>query len=280
MLVNDLANRITHKYDIHEARSIVRLMLSDCFGFNLTDIYTGALQNMSKEQNTLLEQYMQRLEKGEPVQYVTEKAVFCNRTFHIAPGALIPRPETEILCEIITEKHMPKEDSYILDIGTGSGCIAITLALNIPHSIVTAWDISTEALSIARDNADKMNAKIKIKQKDILEEAKKYNIKEEFDIIVSNPPYICNKEAADMESNVLDHEPHLALFVPDNDPLLFYRNIALYASHSLKSNGQLYLEINPIYANDMCNMLDSFNFRNISLHSDQFGKQRFVCAEK
>ena len=276
MTIRELAARLK-QYDEQEARSIVRLLLYDCFGMTMTDICTGALEHLSSEDVKRLEQYMQRLEQGEPVQYVTGKTVFCGRDFHVEKGVLIPRPETEELCELIINGNTVAAPR-ILDIGTGSGCIAITLASELPHSTVSAWDVSEDALRIASGNADNIKTHVVFEKKDILKA--RHDGDNDFDIIVSNPPYICDKEAADMEPHVLCHEPHLALFVPDDDPLLFYRSITQYAATALSPLGMLYFEINPIYADALKEMICSYGFDNVMIHDDQFGKHRFISARR
>ena len=281
MTLTDLAKRLTSYYDIQEARGIVRLLLSDLYGMSLTDICVGALDRLTEEQTQQIEDAMLRLEKGEPVQYVTGKAHFCDRTFLVSPSVLIPRPETELLCQLIADNDQVvtgNGEIRVLDMGTGSGCIAITLALSMQNASVEAWDVSAEALNMAKSNAESLGVSVSFEQKDILglDENK---VERCYDIIVSNPPYICNKEAAQMEHNVLDFEPHLALFVPDEDPLLFYSAIARFARQALKVGGVLYFEINPLYADALCSMLSSLGFANVTIHVDQFGKQRFISAK-
>ena len=281
MTLTDLAKRLTSYYDIQEARGIVRLLLSDLYGMSLTDICVGALDRLTEEQTQQIEDAMLRLEKGEPVQYVTGKAHFCDRTFLVSPSVLIPRPETELLCQLIADNDQAvtgNGEIRVLDMGTGSGCIAITLALSMQNASVEAWDVSAEALNMAKSNSESLGASVSFEQKDILG-LDENNVERCYDIIVSNPPYICNKEAAQMEHNVLDFEPHLALFVPDEAPLLFYRTIARFARQALKVGGALYFEINPLYADALCSMLSSLGFANVTIHVDQFGKQRFISAK-
>lgn len=281
MTLTDLAKRLTSYYDIQEARGIVRLLLSDLYGMSLTDICVGALDRLTEEQTQQIEDAMLRLEKGEPVQYVTGKAHFCDRTFLVSPSVLIPRPETELLCQLIADNDQAvtgNGEIRVLDMGTGSGCIAITLALSMQNASVEAWDVSAEALNMAKSNAESLGTSVSFEQKDILG-LDENNVERCYDIIVSNPPYICNKEAAQMEHNVLDFEPHLALFVPDEDPLLFYSAIARFARQALKVGGVLYFEINPLYADALCSMLSSLGFANVTIHVDQFGKQRFISAK-
>jgi release factor glutamine methyltransferase len=200
-------------------------------------------------------------------------ADFCGRQFYVAPGVLIPRPETAELCHLIVNNG----GKDILDIGTGSGCIAITLALDIPDSKVTAWDISEDALAIAQHNAQTLRGDVKFEKRDALAlEAEA----DRWDVIVSNPPYICWKEADEMEENVLKYEPDTALFVPDDDPLLFYRHIMLYAVSALKQGGRLYYEINPIYADSIVDNLQALGFVDVVKIDDQYGKTRFIKATK
>ena len=285
---------ITPLYDAGEAQAIVRTVLDVEYGMTLTDIICGKVNELSADEGRKLEEIIIRLQKGEPVQYVLGQADFAGRTFHVEPGVLIPRPETAELCLWIEEDMAGKstvssedfsEDSpqatddarQILDICTGSGCIAITLGLNIPNSEVTGWDISEDALRIAQGNVEMMKAgNVRIEHQDALALPKAAAAA---DLIVSNPPYICEKEKADMEKNVLEHEPSLALFVPDEDPLKFYRAIAEYASSTLKSGGALYFEINPIYEKETREMLLKLDFKDIETKEDAFGKKRMMRAK-
>ena len=293
---------LTPLYDAGEAQAIVRTVLDVKYGMTLTDIICGKVNELSADEGRKLEEIIIRLQKGEPVQYVLGEADFAGRTFHVEPGVLIPRPETAELCQWIEEdfagkstvspKDSPEDSSkdspevspqatdnakQILDICTGSGCIAITLGLNIPNSEVTGWDISEDALRIAQGNVEMMKAgNVRIEHQDALALPK---ATEAADLIVSNPPYICEKEKADMEKNVLEHEPSLALFVPDEDPLKFYRAIAEYASSALKPEGALYFEINPIYEKETREMLLKLDFKDIETKEDAFGKKRMMRAK-
>lgn len=265
------------QYEEQEARSIVRLLLFDCFNISFTDICSGALDRMSVSDKTTLDEYLKRLESGEPIQYVIGKETFYDREFHVAPEVLIPRPETEtLISEVINYANNHKSKRNILDIGTGSGCIAITLSKEIDHANITAWDISDAALIIARENATRIGADIEFQRVDILNNNHEY----QYDIIVSNPPYICEKEKEEMEDNVLCHEPHIALFVPDEDPLLFYRYITEYAQKNLSDGGLLAFEINPLYAQEIKIMMNSLGFKGIKILNDEFGKQRVITGEK
>ena len=271
---------LTPLYDAGEAQAIVRTVLDVEYGMTLTDIICGKVNELSSDEERNLEEIIARLQKGEPVQYVLGEADFAGRTFHVEPGVLIPRPETAELCQWIEEEisSLDADDpKQILDICTGSGCIAITLGLNIPNSEVTGWDISEDTLRIAQGNVEMLKAgNVRIEYQDALMLPK---AAETADIIVSNPPYICEKEKADMEKNVLEHEPSIALFVPDEEPLKFYRAIAEYASSALKSEGALYFEINPIYEKETREMLEELGFKDIETKEDAFGKKRMMKAK-
>lgn len=297
MTYNQLWKRLTVIYNEREAQAIVRTVLDALFGMSLTDICLGKVTQLSADDTTRLEKIMQRLEKSEPVQYVLGSEWFAGRLFDVAPGVLIPRPETEELvkwtCDEAKEKE--KEDNSkeergkeekevskkgeeaphpsILDIGTGSGCIAITVALALPQARVTAWDISTDALAIAAGNAHRLGASVRFEHQNALSAP---DDEERWDVIVSNPPYICDRERADMSDNVLSYEPELALFVPDSDPLLFYRAIARYASKALKPGGRLLFETNTAYAHEVAQVMADEGFTAIEVRNDCFGKPRMV----
>lgn len=301
MTYNQLWKRLTAIYNEREAQAIVRTVLDALFGMSLTDICLGKVTQLSADDTTRLEKIMQRLEKSEPVQYVLGAEWFAGRLFDVAPGVLIPRPETEDLvkwaCDEAKGKEKEdnskeergkeerseeeKEDSKkeeaphpsILDIGTGSGCIAITVALALPQARVTAWDISTDALAIAAGNAHRLGASVRFEHQDALSAP---DDEERWDVIVSNPPYICDRERADMSDNVLSYEPELALFVPDSDPLLFYRAIARYASKALKPGGRLLFETNTAYAHEVAQTMANEGFTAIEVRNDCFGKPRMV----
>lgn len=321
MTYNQLWKRLTVIYNEREAQAIVRTVLDALFGMSLTDICLGKVTQLSADDTTRLEKIMQRLEKSEPVQYVLGAEWFAGRLFDVAPGVLIPRPETEDLvkwaCDEAKEKEKednskeergkeekevskkgeaPKKEEQllssllknnnevskkgeeaphpsILDIGTGSGCIAITVALALPQARVTAWDISTDALAIAAGNAHRLGASVRFEHQDALSAP---DDEERWDVIVSNPPYICDKERADMSDNVLSYEPELALFVPDSDPLLFYRAIARYASKALKPGGRLLFETNTAYAHEVAQAMADEGFTAIEVRNDCFGKPRMV----
>ena len=287
MTYTSLWHRLTGIYPATEAQAVVRMLLEELAGLSLADLYAGGIDRLDDAQRQQIERAMARLEEGEPIQYVLGCACFCGRSFAVAPGVLIPRPETEELCRLIMNTH-PSESLNILDIGTGSGCIAITLALEMPDAEVEAVDISPEALAIAEVNAARLGAKVSFHQYDILSEDSPplgrgsewvAPSTPKYDIIVSNPPYICERERADMERNVLDYEPHTALFVPDDDPLLFYRTIGQKALTMLAPGGILCFEINPLYCDQLIELLRSQGYGEVEAVSDSFGKRRFVTAK-
>ena len=271
-----LWHRLTPLYDAGEAKAIVRWLLDVRFGLSMADILCDKMKELPKEDQKALERMMQRLESGEPIQYIIGVADFFGRSFHVAPGVLIPRPETAELCEYVLSCR--KTEEKILDIGTGSGCIAITLALEIPEAKVTAWDISDDALPIAQENAKTLGANVAFEKRDILDTS--LSTSQTWDVIVSNPPYIMSSERDGMEENVLGHEPGLALFAPADNPILFYQRIGDYAVHSLKSGGCLYFELNPLTADDVADDLRQRGFKDIEIRQDQYGKNRFLKAMK
>lgn len=276
MTYRELWRTLEPLYGNGEARAVTDYVLDVSFGLSKADILCGAVDEMTAEKTAELNKIFGRLMEGEPVQYVLGRAEFCGRWFSVRPGVLIPRPETEELCAWITADSKASASPKVLDIGTGSGCIAITLQLDMPESKVTAWDISADALDVARENAQRLGANVNFVRQDAL------NAKPEgeWDVIVSNPPYICEKEKKDMAVNVLEHEPHTALFVPDADPLLFYRAITRLAVQTLSKGGRLYFEINPIYADDTCRMMQAEGMTAVELRSDMYGKQRMAKGVK
>ncbi|MBQ2209591.1 MAG: peptide chain release factor N(5)-glutamine methyltransferase [Prevotella sp.] len=288
MNYNEMWHRLAQKYEEGEAKAISRMVYEVRFGLTLSDICIGKDTQLSANDQIELAEIAQRLERHEPVQYVLGQAEFCGRTFLVNEHVLIPRPETEELVQLIansqklSQRHTLEErKANILDIGTGSGCIAITLAAMNPEAEVTAWDISAEALKVARENALLNHVEVAFQQVDVLNLPSNIGHQPSvFDIIVSNPPYIINKEREKMEANVLDYEPHLALFVPDDDPLLFYRAIAKYGLTALKPSAWLYFEINPLFANDLRQMLASMSYHDIAIKEDAFGKQRMIRAQR
>lgn len=276
MNYNELWHQLAPLYGDGEAKAIAQMVYEVRYGLTLSDIYLGKDTQLSADDQAELKEFAKRLADNEPVQYVLGVADFCGRQYHVEPGILIPRPETEHLCRLIT-KHVAigSANRKVLDIGTGSGCIAITLALDIPNSQVTAWDISPIALRVAKGNAEQLGAQVNVVENDMLQQT--YQVAPQWDLIVSNPPYICDSEADQMEANVLDYEPEIALFVPDDDPLQFYVPIMNFAQSALHPGGQLWLETNPLYEEIIEERLLELGF-NVTAHDDQFGKTRFIQA--
>lgn len=263
-------------YGPTEGYALYRMVMEECFNLSHTDILLGKDSHISEEKQTRLKEITRRLLKNEPIQYILGYAWFCGHRFNVRNGVLIPRPETELLVDKVLEiakMHIEDTRTKILDIGTGSGCIAVSLAL-AGHK-VTAMDISEDALNIAQENAIILEADVDFVHENILHPSAS---SEQWNIIVSNPPYICLHEAEEMERNVLDHEPHLALFVPDTDPLIFYRAIASFAMSHLAPNGWLCLEINQAFPDETTQLLSSFGFRDITIIPDQYGKNRIAYA--
>jgi len=291
MNYNKLWHQLAPLYGDGEAKAIAQMVYEVRYGLTLSDIYLGKDTQLSADDQAELKEIAKRLADNEPVQYVLGVADFCGRQYHVEPGILIPRPETEHLCRLITE-HVAngspiRSTRSILDIGTGSGCIAITLALDIPNSHVTAWDISPTALRVAKDNAELLGAQVNVEQVDVLSfpsfgrgmggGSSLKGMGEGLSLIVSNPPYICDSAAEEMDANVLDYEPEIALFVPDDDPLKFYVPIMNLAQSALHPGGQLWLETNPLYEEIIEERLLELGF-NVTAHDDQFGKTRFIQA--
>lgn len=263
-------------YGTAEGYALYRLVMEECFGLTHTDILLGKDNQISEENQARLLEITGRLLKNEPVQYVLGYADFCGHRFAVRPGVLIPRPETELLVQKALELVHGMDgvtEPEALDIGTGSGCIAVSMAL--AGCRVTAMDISEEALGIAMQNATALNAEVAFVHENILQPSR---TAQQWHVIVSNPPYICLHEAETMERNVLDYEPHNALFVPDTDPLIFYRAIASYAMSHLSAGGWLCLEINQAYPDEMTSLLSSFGFKDVTILEDQYGKDRIAYA--
>ncbi len=237
---------------------------------------------IDKNEETPLFDALSQLKLQKPIQHILGYAYFMDMKFQVGPDVLIPRPETEelvrwIIDDVITKEH---QDLRILDIGTGSGCIPIALAKNLQNAKISSCDISGEALAIAKGNAEANGVFVDFFQSDILSATMDSEIESNFDIIVSNPPYVRELEKNEMRKNVIDHEPEIALFVPDEDPLLFYRAIARFAEKYLNSGGSLYLEINQYLGKEMVNLLEKYTFKKIELRQDIFGNDRMLKAIK
>ncbi len=259
-----------------EARAIVRTLLEDAFGVSMNDVYADKVRQFSADEARDFHSMLLRIEKGEPVQYVTGKAQFGNLTLHVDGSVLIPRPETLELAQWAAKEC--KAGAEILDIGTGSGCLAIFLALNVENSRVTAVDISPPALETAKSNAERCGADIKFIQADVLNPTSvptgKYNL------IISNPPYVCESEKDGMERNVLDHEPATALFVDDSRPLVFYNAIARLAVHPLSPGGAVMVEINRRFPEETAELFRRHGFFDVEVRKDMEGNPRMIKATR
>lgn len=279
MTYSEIWHRIATSYEDGEARAIARILIEELFGLSYTDIVCGATDQLSADDTLRLDTAVRRIEQGEPLQHVLGYADFCGNHFGVNASVLIPRPETEWLVDE-GERLMngasnaaPSAPKRILDIGTGSGCIAISLKLRLGEAYVEAWDISEEALCTAESNAKALKAEVAFCKRDALRAEESVA---PWNLIVSNPPYICDSERAAMDDNVLLHEPHTALFVPDDDPLRFYRAIARYALRSLSNGGSLLFECNTRYAEATGEMMREMGFEDVMVNDDCFGLPRFV----
>lgn len=289
MTYSEIWHRIATSYDDGEARAIARILIEELFGLSYADIVCGATEQLSADDTLRLDTAIRRIEQGEPLQHVLGYADFCGNRFCVNGSVLIPRPETEWLVDEgaklmngciasdDTQHKAPHSPKRILDIGTGSGCIAISLKLRLGDAYVEAWDISEEALRTAQDNADALKAEVVFRKRDAL---RADNTAAPWDLIVSNPPYICDSERSAMDDNVLLHEPHTALFVPDDDPLRFYRAIARYALLTLNIGGNLLFECNTRYAEATGKMLSDMGFKEVTVSDDCFNLPRFVRGRK
>lgn len=272
-LFNDLLSRITLNEDKAEIQSIVYLILENKYGLSKTEVLSG--KEIDTVDRSLLDSIISKINKHEPIQYILGSAHFFGRSFTVNSSVLIPRPETELLIDEILRFTQPlKTPIRILDIGTGSGCIAISLTLEIPNSRVTAIDISKDALTCAKQNSAALKASVDFKELDILTQ----ELTDQYDLIVSNPPYISAEEKGSMNQNVLAYEPHLALFAPQHDPLIFYRTITSKCKKNLTPQGSLWLEINERFGNEVCVLAEEQGFRNVQILKDLDGKNRMVKA--
>ncbi len=265
-------------YSDLEIRNLFFQIMEHLTGGTHAEILANKYSDLSDTQIKEFESILVRLKKSEPIQYVLGVSYFYGLDFMVRKGVLIPRPETEELVDWIIKDVKDNSNIKVLDIGTGSGCIAISLARNLHLNGIVAYDVSEEALCIAKENAEKNNIKLDLQLVDILQRSQEKL--EEFDVIVSNPPYIRELEKADMEANVLDYEPDTALFVTNRDPLVFYRHIAQFAMINLKKGGLLYFEINQAFGQATVDLLSKLGFVNIKLRKDCYGKDRMIKAER
>lgn len=274
-LNNQIISALTPNLGANEAKATARLLLEDDLGVTREMLVLRGDRVLEPETVERYARFIKQIEDGVPPQYLIGSAHFMGMDLKVTPAVLIPRPETAELCDIIIDHANEASDLHVADLGTGSGCIALALGRGLVFPHIDAVDISADALAVARENATKLGVDIDFIQEDILkglpEPAAPY------DIIVSNPPYIAEKEKAAMEPRVLDHEPAQALFVPDTDPLEFYRVIAQWAQKALKPDGTLYFEINPIYSDELQRLMSRLGF-TADIVRDSFGKNRFAIC--
>ena len=273
LIAKQINTALSGCYSAGEVSALTRIIATELLGVSQMTYFLKEGVTLTAEQQTLLDNAIERLKKQEPIQYILGYCDFCGLRFKVTQATLIPRPETSELVEWIASEANGNES--ILDIGTGSGCIAVSLAHKLPKSKTTAWDISPDALAVATGNSKANGCSVAFKQVDILAYRP---TGEQFDIIVSNPPYIKENEKEAMHANVLDWEPHTALFVPDSDPLLFYRTIAEKGLQILKPGGRLYFEINRAHGKETMEMLASLGYTNIELRKDFADNDRMIRA--
>ncbi len=276
---HELVEKITLPENRDEIRSIAFILIESMFGLSKADVMSGKFIDVRPEDDSVLGNWVERLNDHEPVQYIVEQTYFYGRKFFVDSSVLIPRPETEVLVSVILSSARGlggKQGKKILDIGTGSGCIPITLALEWPGSTVYATDVSPAALQIARRNAAAHKTQINFLEHDILRETIPFG---NLDVVVSNPPYVTRIESADMEPNVLRYEPHNALFVPDNDPLIFYREILRKAKAALAEAGLVAFEINEKFGAEVAGLFKKNGFTEVQVLTDLNGKPRVVCGK-
>lgn len=261
-----------------EARAMAFLILEDAFGIRRIDVYADKVKDFSPNEAARLQNILERVHRGEPVQYVLGRALFCGRYFRVTPATLIPRPETEELVALVVDDAKAAAPAGILDVGTGTGCIAVSLKLALPSVPVAAWDISRTALTVAEENAQTLGAAVDFAERDITK-APPQLIAEgglSGEVVVSNPPYVMEKEKADMERHVLDWEPATALFVPDDDALRFYRSLAAVARYGRAAG--VYCEINAALGQETMDVFRAAGYADVSLVQDGCGRDRFVRA--
>ncbi len=275
----DTEHRLQTIYPQGESRWMTRIIFEKIKGYSLVDLAIKADEPVSDFIRQKIDSVVDRLLRYEPIQYIFEEAHFYGLTLRVTPATLIPRPETEELVAMIIKDAEGRSDLRVLDICTGSGCIAIALARNLRFPSVEATDISKDALAIAQENVSRTRTSVMLRCEDALSmpAAAESSL---YDIIVSNPPYIADKERALMSPNVIDHEPSIALFVPDDDPLRFYHAICRFAEKSLSDDGRLYFELNPIYARSLESEIRKNGWRDVESHRDMQKQVRFLSATR
>ena len=271
--IEQLRNGLAGVAEPQEVQAMIRIICEDIFNYDPVDVALRQESELPEFAQERITDLIARMRRHEPLQYIIGWARFHGHKFKVTPTVLIPRPETEQLVDLIVNENTAS-DLRVLDMGTGSGCVAISLARALKFASVDALDVSRDALAVARENAAALKVKVRFFESDMLlpQPAATY------DIIVSNPPYICWSERESMERNVKDYEPGQALFVPDNDPLMFYKAIAPYAQQSLEKGGRLYLEINQRFGSEVKRLLEDHGFEDVRIIQDSFGKVRFAVA--
>ena len=271
--IDQLNNGLAGHVEPREAQAMIRIICEDVFNYDQVDMALRQESELPEFAQDRISDIIARLRRHEPLQYIIGSALFHGHRFKVNPAVLIPRPETEQLVDLIIDEN-PASDLRVLDMGTGSGCIAISLARALKFPTVDAFDISRDAVAVARENAALLKVKVRLFESDMLSPQPSAT----YDIIVSNPPYICWSEREAMDPNVKDYEPGQALFVPDNDPLMFYKAIAPYAARSLERGGRLYLEINRRFGNEVKRLLEDNGFNEVRIIDDAYGNPRFAAA--
>lgn len=271
--LEQLKSGLTGVAEPQEVQAMIRVICEDVFHYDQVDVALRQESELPDFAPQRIADIIARLHRNEPLQYIVGHALFHGHQFKVTPAVLIPRPETEQLVDLIIDEN-PASDLRVLDMGTGSGCIAVSLARALRFPQVDALDVSSDALEVARENAAALKTKVRFFESDMLSPQPPGR----YDIIVSNPPYICWSEREAMESNVKDYEPGQALYVPDNAPLLFYKAIVPYAAQSLERGGRLYLEINQRFGNEMKRLLEDNGFDEVRIIEDSFGKTRFATG--
>ena len=277
-LIDKLQTALSATYEGHELTTIIRTICCDMLGISSTSYYLKEEVTLTTEQETQLQGIIDRLLQGEPLQYIEGRAPFCGMEFAVNPSVLIPRPETAELVDWIASDHATQQPR-ILDLGTGSGCIAIALSKRLPQAMVEACDISTEALTVAKENARTNEAPVSFFAHNMLN--LDTPLPHSYDILVSNPPYIRQSEAADMSVQVTEWEPPTALFVPDNDALRFYRAIAeLGQTEALRPGGHIYVEINQALGKETMALFEAYGYQDVELRKDIYGNERMIRVRK
>ena len=274
------AGELEKIYGSNEANALIMILLEHYFGIDRMKIALEPEMRLSESEMLTLHFAVKELLKNKPIQYIIGETEFCGMRFFVDENVLIPRPETEEMVMMIAHsvETMCTSSVHILDIGTGSGCIAISLAKLLKNSVVTAVDVSEKALEVAKKNAKTNDVDVNFIKDDILNPKKPELIDNQYDIIVSNPPYVCESEKSEMRANVLDYEPSTALFVSDNDPLVFYRKILEFAKKSLKPDGEVWFEINEKFGTEMNNLCQEKGFQNVEIIKDFRERDRILRA--